>query len=255
MPSASDLAEPNVIVQKFKDGEIYIKENAPKAEEIVMRAWPEPNDSLVELMLLLSHYRGSVKRVVMPYLPYARQDREKIKGEVVSFREFVRIISSFGVRELFGCNIHSSKEHKEVYVEGLLVASFDAIRPLLVKAEAKEVVGADEGMLHITPKCITKERTGTGTDTQIVSRNFPAVESDTVWIVDDIIATGSTMLEAAKHYSENGKEVIAIASHALLLGNAEAELKRHVKKLYTTTSIIREKNPWIEEMEVWKVLV
>jgi len=89
-PNFSDLFTPNVEIGKFPDGDSHLripKLAACREQEVVIyhRLYPNQNDSLIELLLIwtrLSMREPKSITVVSPYLPYARQDKQTIDGEM-----------------------------------------------------------------------------------------------------------------------------------------------------------------------------
>ncbi|MEM4839123.1 MAG: ribose-phosphate diphosphokinase, partial [Candidatus Micrarchaeaceae archaeon] len=101
-----------IIRTAFKDGEFKLRfSNEVKADEavLVMRMYPNVNDNVVALMFALSKLKSMGKsiRVVLPYLAYARQDKEFLSGEVASIYVIGDMMAHYGVKELITIDVHS----------------------------------------------------------------------------------------------------------------------------------------------------
>ncbi len=218
----------NVTFRKFPDGELYVRVESKDDEHVVVGSL-NSNDDLVALMLTLDALRGSTKLVV-PYMGYARQDKVFIEGEAVSIRVVARTLESYA-DQIYTVNIHSpdaaSHFRKLVNLDamgilGKLYAGRDVVmvspdRGSLerVKVAAKsagcewdymEKIRIDANTVEISPKEID-------------------VEGREVVIVDDIISTGGTVVEAAKRlWGLGAKNVEAACVHAVLAAYAAVRL-------------------------------
>ncbi len=112
-PYAASFGKPNVVIKYFPDHETYVL--IPKIEtlkqkkvRIYHRLYPKQNKRILELILILSRVKQETKDIELfvPYLPYARQDKENKKGEAVSADVVCEILKSFGVKKLITYDCH-----------------------------------------------------------------------------------------------------------------------------------------------------
>ncbi|HMK15965.1 MAG TPA: ribose-phosphate pyrophosphokinase-like domain-containing protein, partial [Methanomicrobiales archaeon] len=89
---------------RFPDGELYMRAG-PLDESTIVVGSLLSDESLVELLLLVDACQRSEVTLVVPYLGYARQDREFIPGEAVSARAIARALSN-GVDRVITVNVH-----------------------------------------------------------------------------------------------------------------------------------------------------
>ena len=101
------MMKPNILTKQFPDGESYVRVRnlrslKNKSVTIYKRLYPDPEKNIFELLLILSVIKKATKKITIfiPYLPYARQDRENKPGEAVSADVLCRLLKSHGVPKL-----------------------------------------------------------------------------------------------------------------------------------------------------------
>jgi len=202
---------------------------------LVQSAYP-PVDRHLFQALILSHKlseEGAEVYGVIPYLPYARQDREFLKGEIVSMRVIARLFRSVGMRRFTTVDIHS--------VEGLSnfsIPSYSASAvPLLAKylqnnfklvdpiAASPDFGGsarveAFSKILGIDHLSLEKTRDKATGEVQVKPLDSNVSGRDAI-IVDDIISTGGSIQKACIQLKKSGaNRVIAACTHPVLVGDA-----------------------------------
>lgn len=244
-------------IRRFPDGEFYIRlTSRVKGERVaVIQSTCHPqNDNLVELLLTLDAVRDlGAKRVtaVVPYLAYARQDKRFRPGEAVSFNTVLKLIRMAGADELVTVDVH---EGEKIGGKGFPVENLTAM-PLLGKflgkmnlkdavamggdqgsEERARAVAAEMGAEH---DYLEKKRI---TPTKVLTKPKKLdVRGRDVVIVDDIISTGGTVVEAAKILRRQGaRRVYAACTHGVLACDALGRLRAAgVKKIVATDTIER----------------
>lgn len=267
-PYCADFGKPNVIIKYFPDHESYVL--IPKIENlknekvrIYHRLYPKQNKRILELMLILSRLKKETHDIELfaPYLPYARQDKENKKGEVVSADALCEILKSFGVKKLITYDCHFLPKPGNFTRNGLKIENKSAGPELFAFAKkyfAKKdfvVVSPDEGSSyftenakgHCTAHSLKKVRNEskaiekTGIHAEICSMEGEAdVKGKNVCILDDIISTGGTIIRAVVHLKSRGaKEIIVGATHGVFAGEKIAEkiLKSSCNRLFVTNAI------------------
>lgn len=268
-PYCADFGKPNIIIKHFPDTESYIQ--IPKIETlknqrvtIYHRLFPEQDKRIFELLLILSRIKKTTKDVELfvPYLPYARQDKENKKGEVVSADVLCGMLKSFGVKKLITYDCHFLPRPGEFKRNGLNIENKSAGRQLVAYARkyfGKEkfvVIAPDEGSSYFIENAKGQighsliktrgESKATGTKTGIhaeIHKIEGEVEVDgkNVCILDDMISTGGTIVRASEHLKSRGaKKIIVGTVHGIFVGEKIAEkiLNNNCEKLFTTNSII-----------------
>jgi len=227
----------------FPDGEskFTLSEKVSGKNVLLVQSTHAPVDQHLFQLLLASHQlseEGAKVTAVVPYLAYARQDKEFLPGEGVTLGVIAHLMRSMGVRRLVTVDIHSA--------EGLALFSFPTYSvsavPSLVEY-AKErfdlrdpvVISPDFGGSKRTEAFaqlygakflqLSKTRDRTTGDVSVKESSL-AVEGKEVIIVDDIISTGGTVRAAAEAVLKQGaRKALAVCVHGLFVGDAIQKLE------------------------------
>jgi ribose-phosphate pyrophosphokinase len=250
-----DVGEARTTV--FPDGELIVKldEDVRGRDCYVVLSTCEPvNDNLMELLVFCDCLRRASARritVVLPYFGYARQDR-KDEGRVpITAKLVANIVTAAGATRVLALDLHAAQIQGffDIPVDHLsatpvFVEYFNSIRDTLgdlclVSPDVGNVKVA-EGMANLLggDLAIINKRRLSGSQVS-VGNLIGSVEGKTVLMFDDIISTAGTVCEAAKLVMERGaKQVIAAATHAVLVGPAvERLLASPIHKVVVTNSI------------------
>ena len=241
----------------FPDGELIVKldEDVRGRDCYVVLSTCEPvNDNLMELLVFCDCLRRASARritVVLPYFGYARQDR-KDEGRVpITAKLVANIVTAAGATRVLALDLHAAQIQGffDIPVDHLsatpvFVEYFNSVRDTLgdlclVSPDVGNVKVA-EGMANLLggDLAIINVRRLSGSQVSI-GNLIGSVEGKTVLMFDDIISTAGTVCEAAKLVMERGaKQVIAAATHAVLVGPAvERLLASPINKIVVTNSI------------------
>jgi len=254
-----------VEITRFSDGESYaqiMKNVRRKGCYFIHDSSKSPNDWLVELMLVNDALkRASADFVVdiLPYMKYSRQDRKDKSRVPISARV---IADSIGYRadKVMTTDLHADaiqgfynkpfdnlrsfatvvdylkKNHPE-FLENSIVISPDAGGVARARAFAKRL---NKDIAIIDKR---REKAGEVSEMKIVGD----VNGKNAIIVDDIIDSGNTLIEAAKALKKNGaKRVFACCTHAILSKNAVEMVPKHFDKILITDTIPHENLDGIE---------
>lgn len=242
---------------EFPDGEIIVKveEDVRGRDVFVILSTCQPvNDNIMELLTFIDCLkRASAHRVtvVMPYFGYARQDR-KDEGRVpITAKLVANIITAAGADRVLAIDLHAAQIQgffdlpvDHLSATPVFVEYFQSIRKelgdlCLVSPDVGNVKVA-EGMANMLGgelAIINKRRLSGSTVT--TGNLIGNVEGKTVLMFDDMISTAGTVVEAAKLVMERGaKQVIAAATHGVLVGPALERLaKDAITKVVVTNTI------------------
>lgn len=224
----------------FPDGEkrIRIKENVlDKDCVIVQSASIPPDENYMELFIMIDALKRSGAKsikAVIPYLGYQRQDHIFRDGEAVSLEVIAEILTKVGMTELFSFDLHSPKipdifsvpvHHLSalpIFAEKIR-KEFDLKDIVLVSPDMggiRRIKMISEMLGNIPFAAIEKNRdlsTGEITDDGLNGD----VKGKIAIIVDDMISTGQTMVEAAELLIEEGaSRVFVFATHAVFAKDA-----------------------------------
>jgi ribose-phosphate pyrophosphokinase len=214
--------------RKFPDGELYVRVLSEENSHILVGSLCSSED-IVFLKLLFDALKGEITAVI-PYMGYARQDQEFLAGEAVSIRAIAKMIEE-RVERVLTVNIHSNKA-KENFRK---LVDLDAMPLIGEHFREREVVmvSPDKGSAERVKiaarfaNCewdwLEKRRIDAHT-VEIAPKKLDVL-GKTVVIVDDIISTGGTVVEAAKRLYELGaKSVETACIHAVLADFAAIKL-------------------------------
>ncbi|MBO8183108.1 MAG: ribose-phosphate diphosphokinase [Archaeoglobus sp.] len=215
--------------KKFPDGELYARLLGESKQAAIIQSICS-NDDLVFLLLLLDALEEAEKTVVIPYFGYARQDRKFKEGEGISIRAIAKLIEGYTDR-ILTVNLHSemAKSHfRKIHeIDAMPVIGSEykdrdvvMISPDLGSLERVKIAAkhADCDFDYLEKKRIDASHV------EITPKEID-VEGKEVVIVDDIISTGGTIIEATKVLKDLGaKRVEAVCVHAVLANYALSKL-------------------------------
>ena len=228
----------------FPDGEIKITINSkPKKGKIVVvqSTYPPVDSNLIQALSLISkakQYSSNVTAVI-PYLGYARQDREFLPGEVITIKTIANLFKAAGASKIIVVDIHSKIAlnqfkipSKNVSAVPELVKYFKKLRlkePLVVSPDLGGATRAKEFAKHFGTKFIAlkKQRNRKTGKVLIKSSNLKEVKGRDLVLVDDMISTGGSIIKATQFLKKQKcKRVFVACTHALLMNNAEKKIKK-----------------------------
>ena len=258
-------------ISSFSDGEIYvkIKENVRgKDIFLVQPTCPPVNESLMELLIMLDAFqRASARRitVVVPYYGYARQDRKDEPRVPITAKLVANLISSAGADRVLLLDLHVDQIQGffDIKVDHLFSAPIiiDYLRSKLLEnlvILAPDVGGVRRARAYArrlkVPLAIIDKRRPAADKAEVLSI-IGEVKNKDIFIVDDIIDTGGTLLAAIEELIKGGvRRVYAGCAHAVLsAGVYERIEKSSLTQLIVTDSIPLKKGEPSRKIEVLTV--
>ena len=246
----------NTNIKRFSDGEIYVEinENIRGNSIFVVQSSCTPaNDNLMELLICIDALRrSSAKNItaVIPYFGYARQDRKVVPRTAISAKLVSNLITNSGANRKLTLDLHAGQ------IQGFFDIPVDNLfaTPIFARHIKRKIRG--NNLICVSPDVGGVERTRAlgrriNSGIAIIAKRRPApgksevmnivgsVKGKICFIVDDIIDSGGTIVNAAKVLKEKGaKDVYVYVTHAVLSGDAIEKLKKSsIKKLIITDSI------------------
>jgi len=249
-----DLPLGQLTLYNFSDGEDYcqIDENVRGADVFVVQPTGAPvNDHMMELLILLDAFRrSSASRLtaVMPYFGYARQDKKDKPRVPIAAKLMADLLTAAGADRILTMDLHAAQIQGffNIPVDHLFAAPvlLDAIRKLELKDLV--IVSPDVGgvararaigkRLDASLAIIDKRRMGKN-ETEVL-HVIGDVEGKTVLILDDIVDTAGTLVQAeAALRAQGAAKTLAAAVHPVLSGPAleRVEASRLETLLVTNT--------------------
>ncbi|MEK6982203.1 MAG: ribose-phosphate diphosphokinase [Candidatus Micrarchaeota archaeon] len=259
-PNFADLLSPNIEIKRFPDGDSYVR--IPNLEAyrdkdvtIFHRLYPQPDVSILQTLFMLNslHAVNASTTLVAPYLPYARQDKIFLEGEVKSADIICSLLASAGLKKLITFNCHFMKKEGEIENQGLKIKNISFAEQLIEHAKKKfdnkkfDIIAPDKGALYLVEKfggkAMEKVRGGY-VKGDVAHRAISKMVADfelkekNVLIVDDMISGGGTMIEACKVLREMGaKKIFCAATHGFFLNDALLKLNEVCDGVFVSNSI------------------
>lgn len=242
-------------MRHFPDGETYVRVIPEVRGADVMVLWQlhQPNTHVLPLLMLVNTLKDlGAKRVglVAPYLAYMRQDKRFHAGEGITQRYFARLLSQ-QVDWLVTVDPHLHRIHALDEVYSIPALAMTAVEPMAdwIRAHVANpvVIGPDgesEQWAASVAKAagcpcevLTKERFG-DRDVKVSLPHVDAYRDHTPVLVDDIISTGKTMIQAAQHLMDAGLSApVCIGVHGIFAEGALAEMQAAGLRVVTSNSI------------------
>ncbi len=240
----------------FPDGESKFTSEGKvsgKTVFVVQSTYPPVDQHLFQLLLMSHHLSQDGAKVVavVPYLAYARQDKEFLPGEGVTLGVVAHLMRSAGVRRLVTVDIHSAEG---MSLFSIPVYSVSAIPTLVGYAKEKlslrdpAVISPDFGASKRTEAFaslygaayfqLSKTRDRKTGEVSVREAALDVRGKDVV-ILDDIISTGGTVKAAAeKVLGQGASSAVAICTHGLFVGEAVRKLEQAgVKSMVATNTV------------------
>ena len=262
-PNFPEMAQPSIEFKTFPDGDSYARINdieKCQGEDVLLfhRLYPKQNTAIFNTAQILHTLKrvGARVTLVSPYLPYARQDKTFLMGEALSAQVMCKLLADFGVVKLVTVDCHFLKKEGDSEYVNLKIHNVSANRLLLEHARSKvgleqlEVISPDQGANYLVSEFGGKSMSKVRGDydkgeeayrsVQKVEREFE-VKGKNILILDDMIATGGTMLKAVENVKKGGaRKVFCAATHGFFLNDSLRKLKAVSDGVFTTNSIPNE---------------
>ena len=242
-------------VRVFPDGEskITLKGNVSKRKSIVVQSiYPPVDTNLIQALSLISKAKENSSEVVVviPYMGYARQDREFLPGEIVTMKVLAKLFKGAGASKLIAIDIHSLIGLKYFTIKSKNVSAVPDLAGYFKKMSLKNplVVSPDQGGKERAKKfakemgiefiALQKKRDRKTGKVQIKTKQADVIGRDLI-LVDDMISTGGSIVNATKFLKkEKCKRVFVACTHALLMNDAEKKIKKAgVTKIVSANTI------------------
>ena len=246
----------NSNIKRFADGEVYVEinENIRGNSIFVVQSTSNPaNDNLMELLICIDALRrSSAKNItaVIPYFGYARQDRKVVPRTAISAKLVSNLITNAGANRILSVDLHAGQ------IQGFFDIPVDNLfsTPIFAKhikrklrinnliCVSPDVGGAERARslgrrINVSIAIVDKRRPAPGKSE--VMNIVGNIKNKNCVIVDDIIDTGGTIVNAAKALKDkDAKDIYVYITHAVLSGQAVEQIeKSQIKKLITTDTI------------------
>ncbi len=254
---ARKLKAPYIKTEKktFPDGESKITINQIPKKSIVLvvqSTYPPVDTNLLELISIVSKVQKFSSKIyaIIPYMGYARQDREFLGGEIITIGVVGRLLKASGVKKVLTVDIHSKLALKELKISSENVSAMEELvkhfkkmnlnDPLVVSPDlgGKERAEAFANLLKTDFVALKKHRDRKTGKVNILSGKVDVKNRDLI-LVDDMISTGGSIVKATQFLKKQKcKRVFVACTHALLVNEAAKKIKNAgVSQIVSTNTI------------------
>lgn len=237
-----------ILVDRFPDTEIRVRLPEVKSKEVyfVQSFYPQKkdiNDKVVEILFAAETAKElKAKKIflIAPYLAYLREDKRFEKGEAINAKILAKLFKIFNKVYVVEPHLHRFKKFSDFFPNATRINLTGEVSDY-IKKNIKEpyiLVGPDEESQQwvepIAKKLnsryiILKKKRFDSKKVKISGKN---IKVERTIIIDDIISTGNTMLEAAKKFSG---EIYFIGMHGLFSENALGKLRKKGKVIVSNS--------------------
>lgn len=237
---------------RFPDDECYVRiHDNLDGEEVVLVQTSYPDEKIIELFLLQDAVREfNVEKLitVIPYYGYARQDKKFNVGEPISAKNLAKHIQ-LSSDSLITVDIHEESILGWFDIPAKNISGMSSIGVYLKNLDPGIIIAPDKGAQELAKVVgevigcrwdyIEKTRIN-GEHVEMKAKNL-SVSGKKVAIVDDIIATGGTIVKATEQLKSQGAtEVYAACTHGLFAKNALQRLQKVCDRVISTDTIENE---------------
>ena len=239
----------------FPDGESKITlRKIPKKSVIlvVQSTYPPVDTNLLQALSIISQVRKISSRTfaIIPYMGYARQDKQFLSGEVITMSVVAKMLQSAGAKKVIVVDIHSNTALNHFNIPTENVSAVPELANYFKKLNLKNplVVSPDMGgssrskkfaSLLKTDFIVLKKHRDRKTGSVSIQTAKMDVQGKDLILVDDIISTGGSIIKAAQFLKKQKcKRVFVACTHGLLVEGAEKKIRKAgVSRIISTNTI------------------
>jgi ribose-phosphate pyrophosphokinase len=239
----------------FPDGESKITlRKIPKKSVIlvVQSTYPPVDTNLLQVLSIISQVRKISSRTfaIIPYMGYARQDKQFLSGEVITMSVVAKMLQSAGAKKVIVVDIHSNTALNHFNIPTENVSAVPELANYFKKLNLKNplVVSPDVGgssrskkfaSLLKTDFIVLKKHRDRKTGRVSIQTAKVDVQGKDLILVDDIISTGDSIIKAAQFLKKQKcKRVFVACTHGLLMEGAEKKIRKAgVSRIISTNTI------------------
>jgi len=247
--NASYLFPATIELRSFPDKESHVlirdlESCRGQDVQVLHRCYPKQDSSLLQLFLIGKTLGKVANRMeaVIPYLPYARQDKIWKPGEALSAEAICEMVKAAGFSSIATFDCHFVKKTGEVEYGGIRIRNFTLSEDLVAYFKAKKpqavFISPDQGAKYLVDglggAAMVKKRGEYSNHKKRAVRQVESLELNgnldlkgkDVVILDDMIAGGGTMIRAVRAVLALGAASVCCGcTHGLFLGDAYTKLQ------------------------------
>ena len=243
-------------IKVFPDGEskiTLIGKLSKKKSIVVQSIYPPVDTNLVQALSLITKAKENSSEVtaVIPYMGYARQDREFLPGEIVTMKVLGKLFKGAGASKIIVVDIHSLIGFKHFSIKTKNVTAIPDLVKYFKKLSLKNplVISPDQGGKERAKEfakefnsnyiALDKKRDKKTGKVEIKTKSIDEVKNRDLILVDDMISTGGSIIKATQFLKKQKcKRIYVACTHALLMNGAEKKIKKAgVTSIISTNTI------------------
>ena len=239
----------------FPDGESKITlQKIPKKSVIlvVQSTYPPVDTNMLQALSIISQVRKISSRTfaIIPYMGYARQDKQFLSREVITMSVVAKMLQSAGAKKVIVVDIHSNTALNHFNIPTENISAVPELAKYFKKLNLKNplVVSPDAGGSSRSKKfasllksdfIVLKKHRDRKTGRVSIQTTKADVQGKDLIIVDDMISTGGSVIKAAQFLKKQKcKRVFVACTHGLLVGDAEKKIRKAgVSRIISTNTI------------------
>jgi len=239
----------------FPDGESKITlQKIPKKSVIlvVQSTYPPVDTNMLQALSIISQVRKISSRTfaIIPYMGYARQDKQFLSREVITMSVVAKMLQSAGAKKVIVVDIHSNIALNHFNIPTENISAIPELAKYFKKLNLKNplVVSPDAGGSSRSKKfasllksdfIVLKKHRDRKTGRVSIQTTKADVQGKDLIIVDDMISTGGSVIKAAQFLKKQKcKRVFVACTHGLLVGDAEKKIRKAgVSRIISTNTI------------------
>ena len=250
-----DVSLGDAEVSRFSDGEVFVQinENVRGTDVFVIQpTCPPVNDNLMELLVIIDAFkRASARRItaVLPYYGYGRQDRKVQPRVPITAKLVADLLTAAGVDRLLALDLHAGQIQGffNIPVDHLFAAPViidylgkkDLRDPVIVSPDAGGVERARAIAKRLRAGLAIIDKRREGPSQALAMHLIGEVRSRDTVVIDDMIDTGGTLMQAVGALAREGaRRILACGVHPVLSGPAIERIKAApIEETVVTNSI------------------
>ena len=258
--------------RQFADGELWVKyeENIRGQDVYIIQSTNPPAENILELVLMIdAAVRASADRVtaVIPYYGYARQDRKDQPRVPISARAIMDILASVGAKRVLAMDLHSAQiqgfthlPFDHLYARKIILKYLKNMQPslkdiVILAPDVGRAPMAQSYAKHLGVGFALIDKRRTEPNKAKVLHMIGNLESKNVIILDDMIDTAGSMINASETAMENGaNSVISVATHGLFSEDAINKIMiSPIEKVIVANTVQLPKEKQFKKLEIISV--
>src|SRR3989344_1580605 len=274
--SKIDIGEIELGTFSDREIDVWVKEDVNNSDVFILQSNSTPvNNHIVELALIADAVKRSGAHkitAVIPYFGYSRKEKQSMPGEPISAKVVADLITSSGINKVICLDLHADAIVGFFNVPVIYLSALETLANRIKKEKLQSpvVIAPDVGgvrrarnfaaFIGAPLAIIEKHRQTDARDKIEVLSITGELIGDTAIIIDDIISTGTTIIESAQVLKSKGvKKVIVCAIHGVFADNAIKNLEKSpIDKIFATDNIANgntlTKSSKIESVSISEVL-